>query len=92
MAVASEGSCSLCNRELTPHAGRGRGERKSGAYMNPLGYATRAREDVDPRELIEVGSVESRTGRLEITATANELSWWIAPADLADLGFSLEAR
>src|SRR5258708_6430307 len=58
----------------------------------PTGYPTRAREDVDPRELIEVGSVESRTGRLETTATANELSWWIGPADLADLGFSLEAR
>src|ERR1700682_6158141 len=32
----------------------------------PTGYPTRAREDVDPRELIEVGSVESLTGRLEI--------------------------
>ena len=58
----------------------------------PTGYPTRAREDVDPRELVEVGTIESLTGRLEITATANELSWWIAPADLADLGFSLEAR
>jgi hypothetical protein len=58
----------------------------------PTGYPTRAREDVDPRELIEVGSIESRTGRLEITATANELGWWIGPADLADLGFRLEAR
>ena len=53
----------------------------------PNGYPTRAREDVDPRELIEVGTIESRTGRLEITATANELSWWISPMDLADLGF-----
>ena len=58
----------------------------------PTGYPTRAREDVDPRELVEVGTIESRTGRLEITATANELSWWIGPADLADLGFRLEAR
>jgi hypothetical protein len=58
----------------------------------PTGYPTRAREDVDPRELVEVGTIESLTGRLEITATANELGWWIAPADLADLGFSLEAR
>jgi hypothetical protein len=24
--------------------------------------------------------------------SANELSWWIGPADLADLGFRLEAR
>lgn len=58
----------------------------------PTGYPTRAREDVDPRELVEVGTIESRTGRLEITATATELSWWIDPADLKDLGFRLEAR
>ena len=58
----------------------------------PTGYPTRAREDVDSRELVEVGTIESRTGRLEITATANELSWWIGPADLADLGFRLETR
>ena len=58
----------------------------------PAGYPTRAREDVDPRELVEVGTIESRTGRLEITATTTELSWWIDPADLTDLGFRLEAR
>jgi len=58
----------------------------------PTGYPTRAREDVDPRELVEVGTIESLTGRLDITAKANELSWWIGPADLADLGFRLEAR
>ncbi len=58
----------------------------------PAGYPTRAREDVDPRELVEVGSIEPRADRLEITASASELSWWIDPADLADLGFKLEAR
>jgi hypothetical protein len=58
----------------------------------PTGYPTRAREDVDPRELVEVGTIESLTGRLEITAKAAELSWWVGPADLADLGFRLEAR
>jgi hypothetical protein len=58
----------------------------------PVGYPTRAREDVDPRELVEVGTFETRTDRLEITASANELSWWIDPTDLADLGFRLEAR
>lgn len=57
----------------------------------PAGYPTRAREDVDPRELIEVGTIEPRTDRLDITASANELSWWIGPTDLADLGFRLEA-
>ena len=57
----------------------------------PTGYPTRAREDVDTRELVRVGTIESSTGRLEITATANELSWWISPADLADLGFRAEA-
>jgi hypothetical protein len=58
----------------------------------PTGYPTRAREDVDPRELVEVGTIESLTGRVEITAKPAELSWWIGPADLADLGFRLEAR
>ena len=58
----------------------------------PSGYPTRAREDVDPRELVAVGTIESGTGRLEMTATASELSWWIGPADLADLGFRLESR
>ena len=58
----------------------------------PRGYPTRAREDVDPRELVEVGTIESLTSRLEITATANELSWWINPTDLNDLGFGREAR
>jgi len=58
----------------------------------PTGYPTRAREDVDPRELVEVGTIESLTGRLEIIAKATELSWWIGPADLTDLGFRLEAR
>jgi hypothetical protein len=58
----------------------------------PAGYPTRAREDVDPREVLEVGTFEARTGALDITARASELSWWIAPADLADLGIKLEAR
>jgi hypothetical protein len=52
----------------------------------PAGYPTRAREDVDPRELVEVGTMEPRTGRLEITASADDLNWWIAAADLVDLG------
>jgi hypothetical protein len=58
----------------------------------PTGYPTRAREDVDPREVVAVGTIESRTARLEITAKASELSWWIGQADLIDLGFQLEAR
>ncbi|MDQ6878892.1 MAG: hypothetical protein M3082_14625 [Candidatus Dormibacteraeota bacterium] len=73
---------------------RARAAQAAGRMLHnyPTGYPTRAREDVDPRELVEVGTIESRTGRLEITATATELSWWITPADLADLGFRLEAR
>lgn len=57
----------------------------------PAGYPTRAREDVDPREVVEVGTIEGLTGHLEITARSIELSWWIGPADLADLGLELEA-
>jgi hypothetical protein len=34
----------------------------------PAGYPTRACEDVDPREVIEIGNIEPDTGRLEITA------------------------
>jgi hypothetical protein len=58
----------------------------------PVGYPTRACEDVDPREVLEMGTIEARTGRVELSASANELSWWIAPADLADLGFKLDTR
>ncbi len=54
----------------------------------PIGYPTRAREDVDPRELFEIGSIEAGTGRLDITATPDDLSWWIDSADLADLGLN----
>jgi len=53
----------------------------------PAGYPTRAREDVDPREVVEIGNIEPG-GRLEITAGTDELSWWIDPADLADLGLT----
>jgi len=52
----------------------------------PVGYPTRAREDVDPRELFEIGSIEAGTGKLDITAGAVDVRWWIDPADLADLG------
>jgi len=58
----------------------------------PTGYPTRAREDVDPREVVEVGTIETRSGRLDVTASANELSWWMSPADLADLGFKTGIR
>ena len=73
---------------------RARAAQAAGRLLHnyPTGYPTRARENVDPRELVAVGTIESRTGRLEITATANELSWWIGPADPADLGFTSKAR
>ena len=58
----------------------------------PAGYPTRAREDVDAREVVEVGTIETVTGRLDITARANVLSWWLSPADLVDLGFKMEVR
>ncbi len=51
----------------------------------PAGYPTRAREDVDAREVIEIGSLETETGRIEIAARATVLGWWIDPADLDDL-------
>jgi hypothetical protein len=54
----------------------------------PVGYPTRAREDVDPREVIKIGIMKPDTGLLEITASADDLGWWIDPADLADLGIT----
>lgn len=53
----------------------------------PVGYPTRAREDVDPREVLEIGTIESETGSLSITAPVDDLSWWIDSADLVELGF-----
>lgn len=51
----------------------------------PRGYPTRAREDVDACEVVEIGTIESRSGHLRITAPSNDLTWWIDPTDLADL-------
>lgn len=55
-------------------------------YHYPDGYPTRAREDVDARELEEIGFIEADNNRLHIAAAAAEMSWWIEPADLIDLG------
>jgi len=52
----------------------------------PAGYPTRAREDVDEREVIEVGSIETESYGLHISAGPSELAWWIEQADLIDLG------
>jgi hypothetical protein len=54
----------------------------------PAGYPTTARDEVDPREVVEIGTIATADGRLEITARLDELSWWIDPADLADLGLT----
>src|ERR1700675_4135349 len=50
----------------------------------PSGYPTRAREDVDPREVLEVGAIETKTFNLVVSAQAADLSWWIDAADLTD--------
>ena len=55
-------------------------------YHYPDGYPTRAREDVDAREVDEIGSIEAGTNRIHIAAGPAELSWWLEPADLIDLG------
>ncbi len=52
----------------------------------PVGYPTKARDEVDPREVIEIGNIETNTDRLQITARPADVSWWIDPTDLADLG------
>ena len=52
----------------------------------PVGYPTRAREDVDPREVVEVGVIDAKTYRIDISASPTDLSWWIDAEDLVDLG------
>jgi hypothetical protein len=58
----------------------------------PSGYPTRAREDVDPREVVEVGTIETKTFNLVVSAQADDLSWWIDAADLTDLGLIPDVR
>jgi hypothetical protein len=57
----------------------------------PSGYPTRAREDVDPREVVEVGMIETKTFDLALSAEANDLGWWIDAVDLIDLGLISDA-
>ena len=57
-------------------------------HKYPVGYPTKARDEVDPREVIEIGNIETNTDRLQITARPADFSWWIDPADLADLGLT----
>jgi hypothetical protein len=54
----------------------------------PTGYPTIAKADVDPREVIEIGTIQPSNGRLEITARAEDLRWWIDSSDLEDIGAS----
>ena len=67
---------------------RDRVARAAGRLLHnyPAGYPTVARADVDPREVIAIGTIELASGRLEITARGEDLSWWIDPVDLEDLG------
>jgi hypothetical protein len=55
-------------------------------YSYPAGYPTRARQDVDPREVVEVGAIDAKTYRIDISANSGDLSWWIDADDLVDLG------
>ena len=55
-------------------------------HSYPAGYPTRAREDVDPREVVEIGAIDAKTYRIDISATPTDLSWWIDSEDLVDLG------
>jgi hypothetical protein len=55
-------------------------------HSYPAGYPTRAREDIDPREVVEVGAIDAKTYRIDISAGPTDLSWWIDADDLVDLG------
>jgi hypothetical protein len=52
----------------------------------PIGYPTRAREDVDAREIVEIGVIDVETYRIDISARPADVSWWIDGDDLVDLG------
>jgi hypothetical protein len=54
----------------------------------PVGYPTRAREDVDSREVVEVGTIETKTFHVTFSAATSDLSWWIDAVDLIDLGLT----
>lgn len=58
----------------------------------PAGYPTRAREEVDEREVIQIGSIETGNCGLHISARPGELDWWIERADLIDLGLVTQER
>jgi hypothetical protein len=60
-------------------------------HSYPAGYPTRAREDVDPREVVEVGAIDATTYGIDISATPTDLSWWIDADDLVDLGLIQKA-
>ncbi len=55
-------------------------------HSYPAGYPTRAREDVDPREVVEIGTIDAKTYRIDISVRPSDLSWWIDADDLVDLG------
>lgn len=61
-------------------------------YSYPAGDPTRACEDVDVREVMEIGSIEVKTGLIEITARVDDVAWWIKLADVADLGLDARPR
>src|SRR5712691_11171294 len=46
-------------------------------HSYPAGYPTRAREDVDPREVVDIGAMDAMTYRIDTSATPTDLSWWI---------------
>ena len=60
-------------------------------HSYPAGYPTRAREDVDPREVVEIGAIDTKTYRIDISARPTDLSWWIDADDLVDLGLIQKA-
>jgi hypothetical protein len=58
----------------------------------PSGYPTLGREDVDPPEVVEVGTIETKTFSLRVSMDANDSSWWIDEVDLVDLGVIRDVR
>jgi hypothetical protein len=60
-------------------------------HSYPAGYPTRAREDIDPREVVEIGAIDTKTYRIDISAKPADLGWWMDEDDLVDLGLIQKA-
>ena len=61
-------------------------------FNYPVGYPTKAKRLVEPREVEAIGTFDVSSRRIAISRPAAELSWWISASDLVDLGLITPAH